>query len=153
MTLNPALETALYSEDFMADFDRLLQITGTKLRLVWDGPRDRDVLTLWLIYDGLRAPLAQYKPQWPGFAWAAGVAKVEDFRERLDGLLRLHNAEVGLLINRVRREGKFGVAFPHAPQPGPGRVHSRAIVTTRRSTAQHECSGEYAPPNPEEVRQ
>lgn len=143
MTLDPALETAIYSEDFMADFDRLLRITGTRLRIVWDGPRNDDCLTLWLLYDGLRAPLAMYRPRWPGFAWASGVEKVADFRERLDGLLKLHRAEVALLINHQRREGKFGVAFPHAPQPGPGRVHSRAIVVTRRSTARHECCGEY----------
>lgn len=145
MTLNPALETALLSEDFMADFDKLLRITGCTLRLVWDGDRNDDCLTLWLRYDGMRAPLAIYRPRWPGFAWASGVAKVEDFRERLGGLLRLHGAEVALLINHARREGKFGLAFPHAAQLGPDRVHSRAIVVTRRSTAKRQCWGDYAP--------
>lgn len=149
MTFDPALavklETALYADEFMADFDKLLRITGTRLRLVWDGPRNADVLTLWLLYDGLRAPLAQYRPHWPGFAWCTGAAKVDDFRERLERLRAHHGADFGLLINRTDRVGKFGVAFPRAPQLDPGRVLSRAIVQTRRSTAQRECCGEYQP--------
>lgn len=147
-TLAIKLETALYADDFMRDFDALLRITGTTLRLVWDGERNRDCVTLWLVYDGKAAPLAMYRPEWLGMRWVSGVAKVEDFRERLQKLLALHRAEPGLGISHVKKIARFNVGFPTAPRLNNTDVPlSRRVIYTRRSPERNgrPCCGEYAP--------
>lgn len=148
MTFDPALavrlETALYADEFMADFDKLLRITGTRLRLVWDGPRDDSKVILWLRYDGQEAPLAVYHSRWTGFRWGTGSARVEDFRDRLVKLLQLHKAEAGLGISQSGQLARFNVGFPLAPRLNPTDLPlSRRVIYTRRSTAKRPCAGEY----------
>jgi hypothetical protein len=150
MTFDPALavklETAVYADEFMGDFDRLLKITGTTLRLLWTGTRNRGRVELTLCKGKQFAPLALYDTSWTGMRWAAGVEWVEDFRERLIGLLQLHKAEVGLGISPTQQIARFNVGFPAAPRlKDTDRPLSRRVMVTRRCPPGRVCWGEYEP--------
>lgn len=147
MTLSPETEEALIravvgldSEEFLAAFDRLLDVTGTVLRLRWHGPRDRSRVELWLHYDGKGAILALYEPHWLGMRWCAGVPRVDDFRDRLVKLLQAHEAEIGLGINHREGVARCNIAFPYAPRRHDDDPPlSRRLIYTRRGPG---C-GEY----------
>lgn len=140
------LETALYADEFMGDFDKLLRLAGCTLRLVWTGERNRDDVRLLLVTGGVGIPLAAYRPEWIGMRWVAGHPKADDFRDRLKKLLELHRAEIGLGIACVQKIARCNIGFPHAPRlKDTDPPLSRRVLYTRKCKPGHLCSGEYAP--------
>lgn len=138
------LEVSIYADEFKGDFDRLLRHLDARLVLRWDGGRNTGLATLLVHFAGAARPepLAQYTLGHPTSRWVATGPRAADFRERFQGLLKLHRAELGLGISPVHGVARMNIGFPRAPRMDPTETPlSLRVLATRRG----QQSG-YVPP-------
>lgn len=124
------LEAAIYADSFLEDLDALLRAVRASLWLGWHGKWAE--LAVKFEGDGQPRTFLRLCKKWSHTTPKLDDARAADFWDRLQKLLDLHGADIGLGFTKggtVRCQ----VAFPHAPKLKPTDLDyaARLLITTK----------------------